>query len=81
MRSPSDLIKQASVMSHRRTWYENLGVVQQLYVDDVVKFMAQCPDATVRSVALALKKELNLAAGLTTIRDTLQALKDEKEKS
>jgi hypothetical protein len=81
MISPTNLVHAASLTSRRATWFDKLSPVQQVYVENVIAAMLHTPDATARGVSIALKKELNINAGLTTISETLRKMCNEKEKS
>lgn len=81
MMSPTDLVAKASQPAVRQTWIDKLPTSQKTYIHDVVIAMLGSSDSTTHSVAVALKNELKLTAGVSTIRDTLRKLCDEKEKS
>jgi hypothetical protein len=82
MKSPIDLVQASTISTFKKSsWIDKLTPIQQGYIHSVVKVMREHTSATPRGVAIALKRELDLAAGLTTISETLRKMCNEKEKS
>jgi len=72
-RTPArDLVKVA--MSNRKpdTWFDKLTREDRNYIEDVIEVMKLTGVSTFHSVSAALKNELHLLVGLSTIKDTLQ---------
>ncbi len=70
-RDPSELVTSSARIG---SWYEKLSEFDRDYVDDVVNAIQNEEHVSIRSVAISLKKELNITCSVKAVEDKLRKM-------
>jgi hypothetical protein len=74
----SDLVKIAVSRTKPVNWIDKLSREDRLYIQEVIEAMKRTGVSTFHSVSCALKNELHLLVGITTIKDTMREMYNAK---
>ena len=76
--SAQELVNVAASRTKPVKWIDKLSREDRLYIQEVIEAMKRTGVSTFNSVSSALKNELHLLVGITTIRDTLREMYNAK---